>query len=89
MNKTDLIAKVATVVGTQKLAKEAVDSVLDAITQALAGKDSVQIAGFGTFKVGERQARTGRNPQTGAAINIPARSVPKFIPGKGLKDAVN
>ncbi len=89
MNKTDLIAKVATVVGTQKQSKEAVECVLDAITEALAGKDTVQIAGFGSFKVGQRKARTGRNPQSGAAIEIPARNVPRFLPGKALKDAVN
>lgn len=89
MNKTDLIAKVATIVGTQKQAKEAVDCVFDTITEALAGKDGVQIAGFGSFKVGERKARTGRNPQSGATIQIPARNVPKFVPGKALKDAVN
>lgn len=88
MNKTDLIAKVATVVGTQKQAKEAVDCVLDTITEALADQESVQIAGFGSFKVSERKARTGRNPQSGASIEIPARKVPKFIPGKALKDAV-
>jgi len=89
MNKTDLIAKVATVVGTQKQAKEAVECVLDAITEALANQDSVQIAGFGSFKVSERKARTGRNPQSGASIDIPARKVPRFIPGKALKDAVS
>ncbi|KJS31392.1 MAG: DNA-binding protein [Desulfatitalea sp. BRH_c12] len=89
MNKTDLIAKVATVVGTQKQAKEAVECMLDAITEALADKDTVQIAGFGSFKVSERKARTGRNPQSGASIDIPARNVPKFIPGKALKDAVS
>jgi nucleoid DNA-binding protein len=88
MNKTDLVAKVATVVGTQKLAKEAVDCVLDTITEALANDDAVQIAGFGSFKVSERKARTGRNPQSGASIQIAARKVPKFIPGKSLKDAV-
>ena len=89
MNKTDLITKLAGVVGTQKMAKEAVDCILDSITEALVNKDAVQIAGFGSFKVGKRQARTGRNPQTGEAIQIPARNTPKFIPGKGLKDAVN
>ena len=89
MNKTDLIAKVATVIGTQKQAKEAVECVLDAITEALANQDSVQIAGFGSFKVCERKARTGRNPQSGASIDIPARKVPRFIPGKALKDAVS
>jgi nucleoid DNA-binding protein len=88
MNKTELIGKVAPVVGTQKLAKEAVDCVLQAITDALTDQDSVQIAGFGTFKISERKARTGRNPKTGAAIDIPASKVPKFVPGKALKDAV-
>ncbi len=89
MNKADLITKVTTIVGTQKQAKEAVECVLDTITEALSRKDSVQIAGFGSFKVSERKARTGRNPQSGAAIEIPARNVPKFVPGKALKDAVN
>lgn len=88
MNKTELVAKVAAVVGTQKLAKEAVDCVLDTIAEALAKDDTVQIAGFGSFKVSERQARTGRNPQSGATIQIAARKVPKFVPGKALKDAV-
>lgn len=89
MNKTDLVAKLSGVVGTQKLAKEAVDCLLDSIVEALANKDTVQIAGFGSFKVGQRQARTGRNPQTGETIQIAARNTPKFVPGKALKDAVN
>jgi len=88
MNKADLIDKIANVVGTQKLAKEAVDSLIGAITDALAVKDTVQIAGFGTFKVSERKARTGRNPQSGTPIEIPARKVPRFTPSKALKDAV-
>lgn len=88
MNKTDLINEVAGVVGTQKQAKEAVDCVLSAITDALAKKDTVQISGFGSFKVSERKARTGRNPQTGQAIQIPASRVPRFVAGKALKDAV-
>jgi len=88
MNKADLINKVADIVGTQKQAKEAVDCVFQAITEALANDDPVQIAGFGNFKVGERKSRTGRNPQTGAAIEIPARKVPKFSAGKALKDAI-
>ena len=88
MNKTDLINKVATVVGTQKQAKEAVDCMLESITEALADKDTVQIAGFGSFKVSERKARTGRNPKTGESIMIAAATVPKFTPGKALKDAV-
>jgi nucleoid DNA-binding protein len=88
MNKTDLINQVAPVVGTQKMAKEAVDCVLTAIADALAKSETVQISGFGSFKVNERKARTGRNPQTGAPMQIPAAKVPKFTAGKALKDAV-
>ncbi len=88
MNKTDLINEVAAVVGTQKLAKEAVDCILKAVTDALAKNDTVQISGFGSFKISERKARTGRNPQTGQAIEIAASRVPRFIAGKALKDAV-
>jgi nucleoid DNA-binding protein len=88
MNKTDLINQVASIVGTQKQAKDTVDCVLDSITDALAKNESVQISGFGSFKVSERKARTGRNPQTGAPIQIPAGKVPKFVPGKALKEAV-
>ncbi len=88
MNKTDLINEVAGVVGTQKQAKEAVDCVLKTIADALAKNDAVQISGFGSFKVSERKARTGRNPQTGQAIQIPASRIPRFVAGKALKDAV-
>ena len=88
MNKTDLINEVTAVVGTQKQAKEAVDCVFKAITDALAKKEAVQISGFGSFKVSDRKARTGRNPQTGEAIQIPAGRVPRFVAGKSLKDAV-
>lgn len=88
MNKTDLVSKVADIVETQKQAKEVVDTIIGAISNALAKKDSVQIAGFGTFKVSERKARTGRNPQTGAPIQIAASTVPKFVAGKALKEAV-
>jgi nucleoid DNA-binding protein len=88
MNKTDLINEVAAVIGTQKQAKESVDCVLKTITDALAKNDSVQISGFGSFKVSERKARAGRNPQTGETIQIPASRVPRFVAGKALKDAV-
>jgi DNA-binding protein HU-beta len=88
MNKTDLINAVAEVVSTKKEAQAAVECVFDTITKALKNKDSVQIVGFGTFKVSQREARKGRNPQTGAEINIAARNVPKFTAGKALKDAV-
>ena len=89
MNKGDLINEVAKVVGTKKAAQDAVDCVFSTITKALKKKESVALVGFGTFKVGKRKARTGRNPQTGEEIKIKAKSVPKFVAGQALKDAVN
>jgi len=89
MNKGDLINEVAKVVCTKKDAQAAVDSIFSTITKALKKKESVALVGFGTFKVGKRKARTGRNPQTGEIIKIKAKSVPKFAAGKALKDAVN
>jgi len=88
MNKGDLINEVAKVVSTKKEAQAAVDCVFESITKALKKKDTVTLVGFGTFKVNKRKARKGRNPQTGEEIKIKAKKVPKFIPGKGLKDAV-
>ncbi len=88
MNKGDLINKVAEVIGSKRDAQLAVDCVITSITDALTNKDSVTLVGFGTFKTAERKARKGRNPQTGDAINIPARNVPKFVPGKALKDSI-
>lgn len=89
MNKGDLINEVAKIVATKKQAQDVVDSVFGTITKALQKNEPVQIAGFGSFKTAKREARTGRNPQTGAEIKIGARMVPKFVPGKALKDAVN
>ena len=89
MNKGDLVNEVAKVVNTKKEAQEAVDCVFSTITKALKKKDTVTLVGFGTFKVDKRKARTGRNPQTGEAIKIKAKKVPKFKAGKSLKDAVN
>jgi len=88
MNKGDLVNEVAKVVSTKKEAQAAVDCVLSTITAVLEKKGTVTLAGFGTFKVGERKARRGRNPQTGAPIDIKAKSIPRFTPGKALKDAV-
>jgi DNA-binding protein HU-beta len=88
MNKGDLINEVAKVVSTKREAQAAVDCVFESITKALKKKDTVTLVGFGTFKVNKRKARKGRNPQTGEEIKIKAKKVPKFIPGKGLKDAV-
>lgn len=89
MNKGDLISEVAKVVSSKKEAQQAVDAVFGAITEALQRKEKVTLVGFGTFKVDERPARQGRNPQTGKAIEIAARNVPKFVAGKSLKDAVS
>ena len=90
MNKTELIDAVA---GSADLSKadagRAVDAVIDTITGALKSGDPVTLIGFGTFLVRARAARTGRNPQTGATIEIKAANAPAFKAGKALKDAVN
>ena len=88
MNKGDLVNEVAKVLDTKREAQEAVDCVFSTITKALKKKGTVTLVGFGTFKVSKRKARKGRNPQTGEEIKIKAKSVPKFLPGKALKDAV-
>ena len=90
MNKNDLIASVASSAGLSKSdATRAIESFLDAITNALKRDEKVSIVGFGNFSVSHRKATTGRNPQTGAAIQIPASNQPKFSAGKALKEAVN
>ena len=88
MNKADLVNEVAKVVKTKKEAQAAVDRVLSSIAGALRRGDTVTLVGFGTFKVQQRKARQGRNPQTGAALQIAARKVPRFVAGKALKNAV-
>jgi nucleoid DNA-binding protein len=89
MNKADLVNEVANVVSNKTEAQAAVDCVLESIVRTLKNGDVVTLVGFGTFKVVKRKARTGRNPQTGAEIKISASNAPKFVPGKGFKDAVN
>lgn len=90
MNKSELIDKVAEVAELNKAsATRAVEAVFDAIGQALKQGDTVNLVGFGTFSVGARAARSGRNPRTGETITIAASKSPKFKAGKGLKDAVN
>ena len=90
MNKQELIEAVAASADLSKAdATRAVDSVVDTITQTLKKGDQVTLVGFGTFSVKDRAARTGRNPQTGATIQIAASKVPGFKAGKALKDAVN
>ena len=90
MNKTELIEAVAASADIPKAAAQrALDATIEAISNALTAGDQVVLVGFGTFSVKDRAARTGRNPQTGAPIQIAAAKVPGFKPGKGLKDAVN
>ena len=90
MTKQDLVSKMAEDAGiSKKAAEDALGSFISAVKGALASGDSISLIGFGTFGVSARSARTGRNPQTGAEIKIPARKVPTFKAGKGLKEAVN
>ena len=89
MNKTDLVNSVAEKSElSKKDAGKAVDAVLESIMESLKDGEKVQLIGFGNFEVRDRAARKGRNPQTGAEIQIPASKVPAFKPGKALKDIV-
>lgn len=88
MNKADLVVEVGKVLGSKRLADKAVSCVLEAMKKGLRKGQAVTLVGFGTFSVGRRKARVGRNPQTGKEIKIPARKVVKFTPGKALKAAV-
>jgi len=89
MTKAELVEKAAKDAGISKAAAaEALDSFIDGVVKAVKKGNKVALVGFGTFSVSKRKARTGRNPQTGAAIKIPARKVPKFSAGKTFKDAV-
>ena len=101
MNKTELIDHIATQADISKAdagraldavtdgIKRALDAVTDGIKRTLKQGGAVTLVGFGTFAVGTRAARTGRNPRTGEEIKIKASKVPKFSAGKGLKDALN
>ncbi len=90
MNKSELIEAIAKSADISKAgAERALDSAIASIKQGLKKGGSVTLVGFGTFYVGKRAARTGRNPRTGASIKIKAAKVPKFRPGKALKDALN
>lgn len=89
MNKSELVSSVAEKSElTKKDAEKAVNAVFASIEEALSKGDKVQLVGFGTFEVRERAARKGRNPQTGAEIEIAAARIPAFKAGKALKDAV-
>ncbi len=90
MNKTELIEHIAKIADISKAAAtRSLDAMIGAVKVTLKKNGTVTLVGFGTFSVGKRAARVGRNPRTGEAIKIKAAKVPKFKPGKGLKDAVN
>ncbi|WP_110665532.1 MULTISPECIES: nucleoid-associated protein HU-beta [Salinicola] len=90
MNKSELIEAIAASADIPKAAAtRALDAMIESVADSLKKGDSVALVGFGTFSVKERAARTGRNPQTGKAIEISAAKVPSFKAGKALKDAVN
>lgn len=89
MNKADIIKEVEETVGNSKDAKVLVESIITNITEALAKGEEVTLSGFGTFRVVKRASRKGINPQTGESLTIKAKKVPKFVPFKALKDAVN
>lgn len=90
MNKTELAAVVAAKADfSKKDAEKAVNAVIGAVTDALKAGDKVQLVGFGTFEVRQREARQGKNPRTGEVINIPASKAPAFKAGKALKDMLN
>ncbi len=89
MNKTELVAAIAEKAGlTKKDAEKALTAAVEAVTEALAKEDKVQIIGFGTFEVKKRGARMGRNPRTNETIKIDATKTPVFKAGKALKDKV-
>ncbi len=90
MNKSQLVDKISEGADLSKAAAgRALDSFIEAVGGALKAGDQVSLVGFGTFALRERASRTGRNPQTGATIEIAAAKIPAFKAGKALKDAVN
>jgi len=90
MNKAELVAAIAEKTDlSKKDSEKALKAFIDVVTEELTKGEKIQLVGFGTFEVAERSAREGRNPQTGATMNIPASKAPKFKAGKALKDAVN
>jgi DNA-binding protein HU-beta len=90
VNKADLIEQIAQAAEISKSAAErAVDAMVAAVKTSLRKEEDVTLVGFGTFYAGQRAARTGRNPRTGAEVEIKAARMPKFRAGKALKDAIN
>lgn len=89
MNKMELVDVAASRAKVSKsAAKSVLDSLIDEVTRALSKKETINVTGFGTFLVSKRAARSGRNPRTGASLNIPAMNVPRFRAGKALRKAV-
>jgi nucleoid DNA-binding protein len=89
MNKSELVTAIAEAAGITKAdASRALQALLESLTTAMTNGDSVSLTGFGSFSVNERAARTGRNPSNGKALKIAAKKVPKFKPGKALKEAL-
>ncbi len=90
MNKSELIEVIAKQADISKAAAgRALDAMITGVSKALKKGDTVSLVGFGTFSVTKRAGRTGRNPRTGEAIKIKSAKVPKFRPGKALKDHLN
>lgn len=90
MNKTELVATIAEKAEiSKKDAERALNAFTDTVSDALREGDKIQLVGFGTFEVSERAERTGRNPQSGETMVIPASKIPKFKAGKALKDVIN
>ena len=90
MTKADLIEEVSRVVEmTRKEAEVIVEAIFDSVVRSLRGGDKIEIRGFGSFRTRQRQARVGRNPKTGARVDVPAKKIPYFKPSKELKDIVN
>jgi integration host factor subunit beta len=90
MTKADLIEEVSRVVEmTRKEAEVIVEAIFDSIVRSLRGGDKIEIRGFGSFRTRQRQPRVGRNPKTGARVDVPAKKIPYFKPSKELKDIVN
>jgi DNA-binding protein HU-beta len=89
MNKVELISEIAEISGLKRMdAEKALDAFMQVVSDALSEGDEIKLVGFGTFSVSKRTATEGRNPKTGETISIPEKVVPKFKPGKQLKDSV-
>jgi integration host factor subunit beta len=90
MTKADLIEEVSRIVEmTRKDSEVIVEVIFDSVVKSLRGGDKIEIRGFGSFRTRQRQARVGRNPKTGARVEVPAKRIPYFKPSKELKDLVN